>query len=123
MMLHPEPGRPDTLVKPFSIDCKRGFLVNFCMLSAPDPLVRTPQQRGLLWGLYAVLIAALFWAYWPTLREMEQRWQTDPQYSHGFLVPLFALALLYFRRGRLKRLDLPAANWWGIPFLLVGVVL
>jgi exosortase len=40
----------------------------------------------------------LVWAYWPTLLEIAQRWARDPQYSHGYLVPIFAVCLLWFRR-------------------------
>lgn len=47
----------------------------------------------------AVLLLALTgWAYWPVLKDMADRWQSDPQYSHGFLVPLFSAYLLWTRR-------------------------
>ena len=49
------------------------------------------------------LSVILFWSYWPTFVEMAGRWEIDPQYSHGYLVPLFALALLVIR---LKQADL-----------------
>ncbi len=62
---------------------------------------------------------ALLWAYWPILGEMASRWSDDPQYSHGYLVPVFSLALLWMRRrqvdfGRLR------GSWWGIPLLGIG---
>jgi len=51
----------------------------------------------------AVLLGTAFaWAYWPTLNDLCKRWLTDPQYSHGFLVPLFAAFLLWQRRERLR---------------------
>jgi exosortase len=63
--------------------------------------------------------ALLLWVYWPTLEELFRRWSTDHQYSHGYLVPGFALVLLWLRRGKL-----PAANTgacaWGIALLLLG---
>jgi len=40
---------------------------------------------------------ACLWAYWPTLEVLSGRWANDPQYSHGYLVPLFAIALLVMR--------------------------
>ncbi|MCI0638811.1 MAG: exosortase/archaeosortase family protein [Gemmataceae bacterium] len=48
----------------------------------------------------ALFLAGVFWAYWTTLAEISWRWSNDPQYSHGYLVPLFALALLWLRRAQ-----------------------
>jgi exosortase len=64
-----------------------------------------------------IVVAALaVWAYWPTLGEMAWRWAHDPQYSHGYLVPVFALYLLWSRRDRLAGRELrPAA--WGLALL------
>lgn len=70
----------------------------------------------------AVGLAALLWAYWTTLAEMAQCWAHDPQYSHGYLVPAFALVLLWLRRDRLAG-GVPAATWWGWPLLGCGLAL
>ncbi len=64
-----------------------------------------------------VALAALTWAYWTTLIDLGQTWHANPQYSHGFLVPLFAAFLLWLRRDRLDASELRPA-WWGL--LLVG---
>ena len=61
------------------------------------------------------LAAAVVWAYWPSLAAMRGRWSSDPQYSHGYVVPLFAIALLYLRRGILTDAPLPTTNWWANP--------
>jgi exosortase len=68
------------------------------------------------------LAAGLLWSYWPALAAMAGRWTGDPQYSHGYLVPVFALVLLWLRR---DRLDLAACRtcWWGVPLLLFACVL
>jgi exosortase len=50
----------------------------------------------LLW--LALLGACFLWAYWPTLQVLAHRWGLDPQYSHGYVVPLFALLVLWVRR-------------------------
>jgi exosortase len=64
----------------------------------------------------------LAWAYWPVLAAMADKWQTEEQYSHGYLVPAFALLLLWFRRDRLA--DGPAEPcWWGLAFLGAGALL
>jgi exosortase len=53
----------------------------------------------------AVLAAIALWAYWPTLADMAWRWGEDPAYSHGYLVPAFAVYLLWMRRRHLAAQD------------------
>jgi exosortase len=70
----------------------------------------------------ATTTAAVAWAYWPTLLEVSRSWAHDPQYSHGWLVPLFAVALLWFRREHLPD-AVPKPTWWGLPLLAGGIAL
>ena len=69
----------------------------------------------------SLLIAALLaWAYFPTLRDLCLRWITEPQYSHGIIVPLFSAYLLYYRRDA----DAGAAGpltWSGYAVLVVAL--
>ncbi len=67
-----------------------------------------------------LLAAAAVVSYWATLDRMEARWVRDPQYSHGFLVPLFALLILWSRRGLCGGMRWEPA-WVGLPLLLTGV--
>lgn len=39
-------------------------------------------------------LAVVGWAFWPTFAFLVDKWTDDPQYSHGFLVPLFSAYLL-----------------------------
>jgi exosortase len=78
--------------------------------------------RNYLLAIAAVLLGVTCWAYGATFVELARRWSGDPQYSHGYLVPLFAAWLLWERRGLLSgRKNEPA--WWGFPLLLAGAVL
>lgn len=65
-------------------------------------------------------LACLTWAYWTNLGDAAQRWAYDPQYSHGFLVPIFAGVLLWLRRGMAPALPLRGA-WWGGLILAAGL--
>jgi exosortase len=65
-------------------------------------------------------LACAAWAFWPTLTELYHTWSSDPQYSHGFLVPVFAAFLLWMRRGMLKDAEL-RPTWWGLPLVLAGI--
>jgi exosortase len=86
---------------------------------------REPNQGVLRvspWGiLAAVMVASLLWAYWPTFRDLERSWSRDPRYSHGYLVPVFAIYLLWLRRH--DRSDQDGPNWLGVPLLIAGALL
>jgi exosortase len=66
------------------------------------------------------LLAGVTWVYWSTLTESAERWANDPQYSHGYLVPAFAVALLYLRR-RMVSMERLLPSWWGLPLLAAGI--
>src|SRR6266704_1616075 len=45
-----------------------------------------------------ILGAVIGWTFWPTIAELGHKWFHDPGYSHGILVPLFAMYVLWVRR-------------------------
>jgi len=51
---------------------------------------------------------------------MAQLWVHNPQYSHGFLVPVFALVVLWSRRPA-RSAGLFRPSWWGLPVLGAAV--
>lgn len=68
----------------------------------------------------------LAWSYYPTFGSLVQTWIRDPQASHGFVVPVVALLLLWVWRQSLPSPigPVPAAEaWWGVAFLLAGAAL
>ncbi len=79
---------------------------------------RRPSLAALL--PLALTLAALTWAFWPTLLDLAQTWQTNPQYSHGFLVPGFAAFLLWLRRDRLDAGQVRASAW-GLLLIAAGI--
>lgn len=87
--------------------------------SSPDSVVALSWRRLFL---SAVLGVVLLWAFAPTLGELVHRWSEDPQYSHGYLVPAFAIVLLWMRRGSLTNIT-PVPSWWGLLLLGLGVAL
>src|SRR2546430_17074768 len=81
---------------------------------------QSARARGAL--VTGVVAVACAWCYWPTLRTMAERWSSDPQYSHGFLVPLFAAVVLWSRRARLRGARLES-SWWGLAFFVPALLL
>jgi exosortase len=66
------------------------------------------------------MLVAILWSYWPTLREMVHQWQTQPDYSHGFLVLPIAIFFLCYRRSSLPLSEMRPC-WWGAVLLLTAV--
>ena len=63
--------------------------------------------------LTAVVLAG---CYAPTLRGMFEQWSTDEDMSHGFLVPVVILWIVWRERGRLQALK-AEPSWWGFALL------
>jgi exosortase len=66
-----------------------------------------------------LVLAAVVWAYWATFADIADRWANDPQYAHGFLVPLFSAYLVWSRRDRLAGADI-RPRWWGVGLVALG---
>jgi exosortase len=50
---------------------------------------------------------------------MVRRWSQDPQYTHGYVVPIFALLVLWFRREHFPK-DQVGPCWWGLLLIVLG---
>jgi exosortase len=70
----------------------------------------------------AVLAGGLIWLFWPILGAMADRWARDPRYAHGYLVPLFSVAILVIRRNQIVGAS-PQASPVGLAFLLCGTAI
>jgi len=75
------------------------------------------ERRALLplWQLLA-MAGLLLWLYYPTLGSLVRQWWHDPNFSHGFFVPLFSAFVIWQERSRLAGLE-RQPSWWGLPFL------
>jgi exosortase len=69
----------------------------------------------------AGLVAAL---YAPVLSQMVVQWWQNPDYSHGFVVPLFVGYVLYQRRHKLQQVSIGPSHL-GLPVMLgaIGLLL
>ena len=87
------------------------------MTEQPD---RAPRLPAHLLAALAAASAVVLWAYWTSLADVLWRWNHDPQYSHGYLVPGFAAYLLWMRRQHLAGADL-RPSVWGLAVVLGAV--
>src|SRR5262245_33533987 len=76
-----------------------------------------PTTARTSWVVLAAGAALLGWAFLPTFQFMAEKWADDPQYSHGFLVPLFSAYLLW-RSNALTRIG-PSAPLLGCGLFVV----
>lgn len=87
----------------------------------PQSTNEVVHTRAWRWTLVVLLLGVGF-AFHRGIAEMVRIWATQPDYSHGFLVPCFAVYLLYLRRHKI-----PTTISWpdpiGIVPLLLGVFL
>ncbi len=65
-------------------------------MNVTTPTLRPrPRNWSALAALLPIPTACLVWAFWPTFFDLIQAWNGNPQYSHGYLVPVFAVVLLW----------------------------
>ncbi len=87
-----------------------------------QPLAAVRAIRPPVAAALAVLSLAVLWAYWPALGLCAHDWAHNPQYSHGYLVPAFALLLLWLRRDQ-AQFSAFRPCWWGLAIMAGAVAL
>ncbi len=88
------------------------------MASSADPIPKRSFPTLLVVGLLVGTLT-IVWAFWTTLGEAAEKWAHNPQYSHGYIVPIFAVLLLWLRRKQFNRTT-AAPSWWGLLILGLG---
>lgn len=83
-------------------------------------LTSNVTPRPLFLAVVSAPLLVLAWAYWPNLADMAHAWSHNAEYSHGYLVPVFAALLLWLRRGKLHAAPI-SPSWWGAMLLAIGV--
>jgi len=73
-------------------------------------------------SLAAILASTLAVLYLRVASSLVDQWLHDPDYSHGFLVPILACWILWRQRRRLKEIRL-APSWWGVLITLAAMAL
>ena len=82
--------------------------------------VAVPKSRFRTLGV-GLLTAAVAVLYYDTLARLVRNWWEDPNFSHGFLVPVFVLFVIWQRRNQLVKLP-GRPSVWGF-LLIVGSAL
>lgn len=76
-------------------------------------------NRGFLLALLTLGLS--LWLYWDGLAEAVLRWELQQEYSHGYLIPLVSLFILWEKRFEIIA-DYRGFSWWGLPIILVAIM-
>lgn len=83
-------------------------------------LEQDQQETMYRWIALGALLLALTYGYWNSLCEASRYWWERPQYSHGWLIPLFTLMLLWMRQQPLTPVP-PKQRWYGVGILAAAL--
>src|SRR4051794_20606938 len=90
---------------------------------SPSSLVRRIREVPPGVWAAAVMTAALAASYAPSVRWLMYTWESDPAYSHGFLVAPIAAMILWQRRdglARVKAIRPSVLGWLGLLGMLAA---
>jgi len=98
--------------------------ISQAVLTGPDPLpprvapVRVSRNVWLAGSALALLLIAL---YYRTGIKLVIDWYNIPDYSHGFLVPLFSVFLIWDQRKKIAATPIQP-SWTGVPVVVLGLL-
>jgi exosortase len=95
----------------------------------PAPLAPTHHEQDVVpvpsqwqrWLPLVLLCALLIAIYNSVVAKLVYDWYTEPDFSHGFLVPLFSAYLIWTKRDTLRATPV-RQTWSGIWLVLLGIL-
>ena len=69
-----------------------------------------------------ILLVLIGWLYVPILVPLVRQWWIDPNFSHGFFVPLFSGFIVWQNRPRLAAIRHTPSSW-GLPVILLALAM
>jgi exosortase len=94
--------------------------VNYISKAEPMPKQVFPLS-AYRWWRAAALVLLTGWLYFYILLHLATQWSKDPNFSHGFFVPLFSLFLFWQDRERLSKLP-SVPSLWGLAILICALI-
>src|SRR5262245_43024347 len=89
---------------------------------APDGEPARWRFSALGWGMLALALIVAYVPFANVLNGLFAIWNVQPEYSHGILIPVISLFLIWRERAALSRLPF-TGSWLGIVLVLGGVLL
>jgi exosortase len=93
------------------------------MAATAHAMESTWKVRGVT-AWFAILLSLIVWLYAPVLKVLILQWWTDPDYGHGFFIPVFSGYVLWRERKRWMKSEIKPSNF-GMLWMLgaVGLLL
>lgn len=82
------------------------------------------REAGISWPVPVWQVVALsgisLWLYWSILTHLVGQWWHDPNFSHGFFVPLFSALIVWQERNKLASLPV-RPSWTGLVIAAIAM--
>jgi exosortase len=91
----PSPGASPAPVRPVPVD--EGLFEGLRRRLAEFAIDLQNPREAVAWGTILFLSCLLIYSYWPGMLNVRSSW-SNPQYQHGWVVPVINLGLLLWRR-------------------------
>jgi exosortase D (VPLPA-CTERM-specific) len=95
----------------------KGFLTNTKKIYYLEFVLLNIKQLG----LFLVAIGLAVFTYWAGLSEAVIRWGVQEEYSHGYLIPLVTLYILWEKK-ELIASSIGEPRWSGVTLILVAII-
>ena len=127
--IHPRLTHSDALVRSglrpretFAYSRQQPAMADSVQVAPPEVRKPSVSFSGPAWWQGAILLLLLFCLYASILGRLCIQWKNDPNASHGWFVPAFALFVLWKNRNELKSIE-PAPSWNGLAVVAAGLSL
>ena len=88
----------------------------------PAPANQPSASSRLNWLPYVTIAILLIILYYRVAIKLVYDWYNIPDYSHGFLVPLFSIFLLWDKRKQIAATPV-LPTWTGLPMIVFGLII
>lgn len=79
------------------------------------------KTENAIWYLIGVL--SFSWVFYPAISFLIERWETDPGASHGPLIPIISVFLIWSQREKLKKISIQTNQVLGVVIFMLGLLL
>ena len=88
---------------------------------AQDKIDKGTRNKAVYYIYLAIIAGLLLFAYADNLTWLWSRWMENPNYSHGPLIPLISLFIVYQKRDALRNIQI--SSYGAGLYILIGAVL
>lgn len=88
----------------------------------PGDVLPGSRAEWRVWAPWAFLLAVMLALYWRVLFKLVHDWYTIPDFSHGFLIPVFVAYAAWVSRDRIRRTPIKP-SWAGVGCVLLALLI